>query len=155
MAKGVLDVQTLEIGRDPLVYPGVGNIGGGDAVAKPFMAAFVNDDVVEFGRDANTREILSHKTVLKPIAVGDGALVLHPDVWRLDQFVTVSLERVFAKIMLVSREHSPSLLKLLFRLLEVLRQSVKIHVEIAEPFRPVFVCADIDRYAVVVYRIAY
>ena len=47
LSPAVLDVQAFEIGRPTFVNPHVGAVGGADAVAEPFMAAFVNDDEIE------------------------------------------------------------------------------------------------------------
>jgi hypothetical protein len=66
------------------VDPHVGGIGSGDAVAEPFVAALVDDDEVEARADADLGPVAAEVAVLKEVAVGDGALVLHAGVGSFD-----------------------------------------------------------------------
>ena len=60
------------------------------------------------------------------IAVGDGALVLHPGIRHLHQLVTVTNERVLSDVLMEDLQHGPCLRKLCLRLVQVFRLRVKI-----------------------------
>src|SRR4051812_19241779 len=116
----VLHVESFEVGGPAFVNPHIGPVGGGDAIAEPFVPALVDDDEVEFWTDTDTGPVTTQIAVLKAVAVRDCTLMLHPGIWNLYQFISVLCERIFAKIMLVSPQHSFGLGELLFSPVQVL-----------------------------------
>ena len=60
--------------------------------------------------------------------------MLHPGIRHFDQLVAVSLEWVFAEIMLEGLDHAPGLRKLRLGLLKVFRQRIEVEREVAQFF---------------------
>src|SRR5262245_19200073 len=76
--------------------------------------------------------------------------MLHPGVRDLDQLVPVLLERILTEILLKRLHHWLRLRELAPGLLQILRQAIEIHRQVAQPVTEVFIAADIERYAIVV-----
>jgi len=101
------------------VDPHVGLVGGGDAVAEPLVRAFVDDDEVEPGADADAGPVALQVAVGEVVAVGHGALVLHAGVGHFNQLVTVLPERILSEVVLKGLQHALGLCELLPGLVEV------------------------------------
>src|SRR5579862_4471787 len=63
------------------------------------------------------------------ISVGDTGLMFHARVRTFNQFVTVTIKWILAKIFFIDADHCFGLLELFLRFLEVLRKDVVIHCE--------------------------
>src|SRR5580692_3196466 len=87
-----------------------------DAVAKPFMRAFVHDDEIEASRNPLGR--MTHIAVFEMIAVSDGSLILDPRIQRLYQLVAILGEWVIAEIVRKCVEHVLHLPKLTLGLVQ-------------------------------------
>src|SRR5262249_28541552 len=85
----VLDIQAFQVGGPAFMYPHGGAVGRAYAVAKPLVAAFVDDDEVEARADADARPVAVQEAVLEEIAVGYRALMLHARIGDLNQLVAV------------------------------------------------------------------
>ncbi len=112
--------------------PHIGGIGRRDAIPEPLVGAFVDDDEIELRADAHTRPIAPVVAVGEPVAVRDGALVLHACVRHLDQLIAIFLERVLAKVVLERLDHFLGLRELALRFVQILGQRVEIHGQIAQ-----------------------
>src|SRR5215510_6186132 len=77
VSEHVLDIQSFEISSPALVDPNIRDVGGGNGIAEPFMAALVDDDEIELQTDAGAGPVPLQITVGETITVGYGALMLH------------------------------------------------------------------------------
>src|SRR5204862_8270573 len=68
---------------------------------------------------------------LVALAVGDGALVLHAEVWCLDELVAVLVPRIRAEPALETLKHRLYLLELYLRRVEVIVERIEIESEIS------------------------
>src|SRR5207247_4372688 len=107
-----LDVEVLGVVGGPLVAPHVRLVLHRDAVAPPLVGALVHDDEVPGEPRARPGEVAPAIAVLVMIAVGDRALMLHPQVRRLDQLVAVLIPGVGPEPALEALEHRLRLLEL-------------------------------------------
>ena len=154
LAEQGFDINAFGVSRPAFLNPHVGDVAAGDAVAEPLVRAFVDDDEVELQADPDARPISFEIAVGKAVAISDGALMFHPGVRNFDQLVAIPLERVLAEILLKCLHHRFGLCELAFGLLQIFRQAVKIHGQIAQPIAEMFIRADVERHVVVVDRIA-
>ena len=145
--------MAFEIRRPALLDPHVGDVGGGDRVAEPLVAALVDDDEVELQADADAGPVALEIAVGEAVAVGDGALMLHPGVRHFDQLVAVLAEGILAEVVLERLDHRLGLGELHLGLVEAARQHVEVERQIAEPVREVHVVADVERDVVAVDRV--
>src|SRR5262245_32723369 len=138
------DIDTLGVSRPPFVDPLVRDIAGSNAVAEPFMRAFVNDNEVKLQADSNAGPIPLEVPVGELVAVGDCALMLHPGVRHFNELVSVFLEGIITEILLKSLQHRFRLCELSLGAFQILGQTIVIQGEITELIAEVFVAADIE-----------
>ena len=77
LAEERLDVDALEIRRPALLDPHVRDVGGRHRVAEPLVRALVDDDEIEFRRDADTCPVAFQISIFKQVSVGYGTLMFH------------------------------------------------------------------------------
>src|SRR5439155_224241 len=77
LPKEALRVEPLGVVGEALVHPHIGVVLRGNVVSEPLVGAFVHDDEVPLQAEARARGVAPAITVRVPVAVGDGALVLH------------------------------------------------------------------------------
>src|SRR5207237_6621909 len=85
-------VETFGVSREALVDPHIRLILHGDAVAPPFVRAFVDDDEIPLESASCRGSIASQIPVLVMIAIRDGALMFHAEVRCLDELVSVFVQ---------------------------------------------------------------
>src|ERR1035437_921928 len=99
-------------------------------------------------------EIATEIAVVVMVSIGDGALVLHAEMRRLDEFVTVLVPRERAEPVLEAGYHRLRLLELLGRDVAMVRERPVVHRQLAslaaEAVRDVRVRGRVHADAVVV-----
>ena len=124
-----LGVEPLRVVRERLVDPHVGLVLHGDVVAPPLVRALVHDDEVPLQAEAGAGEVAAEVAVAVVVAIGDGALVLHAEVRRLDQLVPVRGPRIRPEPVLVALHHRRRLAELPARGVEVIGERPEVHGE--------------------------
>ncbi len=116
----------------------------------------MHGDEVPLEAEAGAGEVAAAVAVLEFIAVGDGALVFHPEVRRLDQLEAVLVPGIRAEPVLEAGEHRPHLLPLHPRGIGVNRERPEVEREAAglagEALAPVRVRSRVDRDAIGIDR---
>ena len=89
----------------------------------------MHDDEVPLQAEAGARAVAPAVAVRVPVAVGDGALVLHPGVRHFDQFVPVLVPRIRTEPVLETPEHRGGLDELPLRGVEVIAEGPEVERE--------------------------
>src|SRR5438045_7894688 len=79
---------------DAFMHPHIGDVIRRDTVAKPFVSAFVNNDIIPVFAPAGSRNIFPEVSIHKFVPIRDRTLMLHAQVWSLHEFVTIFMKRV-------------------------------------------------------------
>ncbi len=126
-----LGEKTFGVGSETLVDPHIGGILHSDAVAEPFVRALVDDDEIPEQSVPRRRAVAAEVSILVVIAVSDRALVLHSQVRRLDELVTILVPRERTEPVLEALQHRLHLLELFLRCIGVIVDRPEVEAEVA------------------------
>src|SRR5450432_2802760 len=81
-------VQNFGITGESFLYPHIRNVLCRDAIAEPLMSALMHDDEIPFHAPGRAVVAPAQVAVLKTVAIGYGALVLHTKMRGFHQLVS-------------------------------------------------------------------
>ena len=108
------------------MQPHIGVVLRRDVVAPPLVRALVHDDEVPLQPEPGAGEVAPQIAVQVMVTVGDGALVLHTEVWRLDQLVAVGVPGIRPEPKLEAPQHRDDLFELAPSRVDVVGQRPEI-----------------------------
>src|SRR5664280_764247 len=117
----------------------------------------MNNNKVEFIAPAGTAQVHPAITIFITISIGNRALVLHTQVRRFNQLVSILIKRVGPEPMLKGSKHHRRLFELYPGFFKVLLQYIVVAVEITllafEYLRKMSIVCYIYINAVIIYRV--
>src|SRR6201991_229746 len=103
----------------------------------------MDDNEIDTRTDPNPSPVTFEIAVGKVISIGNGALMFHPRIRSLDQFVTVFLKRILTKIVLKCLKQPLRLRKLFFRLLKIFGQKIEFERKTSQLVREMLVVTNV------------
>src|SRR6201988_1099183 len=103
----------------------------------------MDDNEIETWTEPHPSPVTFEIAVGKVISIGNGALMFHPRIRSLDQFVTVFLKRILTKIVLKCFKHHLRMRKMFFRLLKFFGQTIEVEREISQLVREMLVVTNV------------